>query len=743
MTTYALDSVKREGKRKMDAEKSIEHVSLDDILEAGVALPQAKTFYYQLQNILSQTGDSRLETWQRISNDLLSPTHPHALHQLMYYSTYETWDISTQGPPLAWFPTPKTAQYTNLGRVLEKYGKKLLGTLYQSPLQSFPAFQKYSVQHPEVYWSIVFEELSILFHRQPTCILDKSDHSQPGGRWLPGAMLNIAECCLSPKKNKTNDSYAVVWRDEENDDSPLISLSLLEFRAKVSWVANALDKLQLQRGDAIAIDMPMDCYAVMIYLAIILAGYVVVSIADSFVPREIEMRLRISKAKVIFTQDKIVRGGKVIALYSRVIDAHAPTAIVLPSNGKSVSVKLRSGDLAWNTFMSFADDLRRPDQYIAVKQPVYSYTNILFSSGTTGEPKAIPWTHATPLRCAGEAWAHLDIRQGDVISWPTNLGWMVGPLVLYSALLNGATIALYKGSPLGRGFGKFVQDAGVTILGTVPSIVKTWKKTGCMDSLDWSRVRHFATTGEASSLDDDLWLSGRNRYKPIFESCGGTELGSAFVGGCPLQPQAFAAFSTPSMSISFVILNDSGIPYPDDQPCIGELAIIPTMLGASTTLLNADHNAVYFKNMPLYNGMPLRRHGDLLERMVGGYYKAHGRADDTMNLGGIKTSAIEIEQVCNRAHERVLETAAISMPPPGGGPEQLIIISVLKDGPPINAESLKQAFASAIHSKLNPLFKVSSVAIVPDFPRTASNKIMRRSLRSQFGKAGSSSNSKL
>ncbi|KAJ7537812.1 hypothetical protein O6H91_11G022600 [Diphasiastrum complanatum] len=690
----ALDSVKREGKRKMDAEKSIEHVSLDDILEAGVALPQAKTFYYQLQNILSQTGDSRLETWQRISNDLLSPTHPHALHQLMYYSTYETWDISTQGPPLAWFPTPKTAQYTNLGRVLEKYGKKLLGTLYQSPLQSFPAFQKYSVQHPEVYWSIVFEELSILFHRQPTCILDKSDHSQPGGRWLPGAMLNIAECCLSPKKNKTNDSYAVVWRDEENDDSPLISLSLLEFRAKVSWVANALDKLQLQRGDAIAIDMPMDCYAVMIYLAIILAGYVVVSIADSFVPREIEMRLRISKAKVIFTQDKIVRGGKVIALYSRVIDAHAPTAIVLPSNGKSVSVKLRSGDLAWNTFMSFADDLRRSIHCCQTTCLfLYKYSLLIWNDRRT-EGYSMDSCH---------------------------------------------TIKMRRGS-----MGSFRhQDAGVTILGTVPSIVKTWKKTGCMDSLDWSRVRHFATTGEASSLDDDLWLSGRNRYKPIFESCGGTELGSAFVGGCPLQPQAFAAFSTPSMSISFVILNDSGIPYPDDQPCIGELAIIPTMLGASTTLLNADHNAVYFKNMPLYNGMPLRRHGDLLERMVGGYYKAHGRADDTMNLGGIKTSAIEIEQVCNRAHERVLETAAISMPPPGGGPEQLIIISVLKDGPPINAESLKQAFASAIHSKLNPLFKVSSVAIVPDFPRTASNKIMRRSLRSQFGKAGSSSNSKL
>jgi len=77
--------------------------------------------------------------------------------------------------------------------------------------------------------------------------------------------------------------------------------------------------------------------------------------------------------------------------------------------------------------------------------------------GVSGEPKAIPWTHHTPLRCAADAWAHLDVRRGDVICWPTNLGWMVGPMIVYSAFLNGATLALYNGSPLGRGFGKFIQ----------------------------------------------------------------------------------------------------------------------------------------------------------------------------------------------------------------------------------------------------------------------------------------------
>ncbi|KAJ7299898.1 hypothetical protein O6H91_Y121100 [Diphasiastrum complanatum] len=721
----------------MEVEKSIEDLLPGDIERAGLSPIDAANFYRQLGGIISEVGDSRPATWRRISKEMLLPVHPHSLHQLMYYSTYKHWDDSKYGPPPACFPTEESARESNLGRILEKYGPQLLGSSYRNPIESFPAFQKFSAEHPEVYWPIVFEDLNLFFHVQPNCILDKSDKSHPCGVWLPGAVLNVSECCLLPTKNK-NDTVAVIWRDEDNDNLPPATLTLAELRLKVNRVANALDGLGLQRGDAIAIDMPMDVFAVIIYLAIILAGYVVVSIADSFVSNEIATRIRISKAKCIFTQDNIVRGGKVIPLYSRVVDANAPQIVVLPSNGKHIVVDLRNGDMAWESFLSLADKLSIPDEYVAVKQAIEAHTNILFSSGTTGEPKAIPWTQATPIRCAGDAWAHYDIRPGDVFAWPTNLGWMMGPLLIFASLLNGATIALYKGLPLGRSFGKFVQDAGVTVLGTVPSMVKTWKKSSCMDFLDWSRIRHFGTTGEASSLDDDLWLSGQAGYKPVYESCGGTELGSAFVQGCPLQPQAYATFSTPCMTTSFVILDESRRAYPDDQPCHGELALLPAMLGASNNLLNADHDAVYFKGMPAHNGVILRRHGDLFERTVGGFYKAQGRSDDTMNLGGIKISAVEIERVCNTAHHSVLETAAIGVPPDDGGPEHLVMVVVLKDEQLVDTAVLKKSFSSAIHSRLNPLFKVSSVVIVPDFPRTASNKVMRRVLRSNLRKLGNS-----
>lgn len=135
----------------------------------------------------------------------------------------------------------------------------------------------------------------------------------------------------------------------------------------------------------------------------------------------------------------------------------------------------------------------------------------------------------------------------------------------------------------------------------------------------------FASTGEASNVDDDLWLSSRVYYKPIIECCGGTELSSSYIMGSLLQPQVFGAFSSATMSTGFVILDEDGRPYvrelysilniffesvviltivicfqPDDQACVGEIGLFPTQMGATDRLLNADHEKVYFEGMPMY-----------------------------------------------------------------------------------------------------------------------------------------------
>lgn len=578
----------------------------------------------------------------------------------------------------------------------------------------------------------MLKELSIKFVKEPTPILDASDKSKKGGTWFPGAVLNIAECCLLPwsSQNKTDDSTAIVWRDEGFDDYPVNRMSLKELRTQVMTVANALDTM-FQKGDRIAIDMPMTCNAVIVYLAIILGGFVVVGIADSFAPQEIATRMRVAKAKAIFTQDFIIRGGKKFPLYSRVMEGTSSKAIVIPATGDCLGVALRNGDMSWKDFLSRAAG--RSSIYSPVYQSADTLINILFSSGTTGEPKAIPWTQLCPIRCGADTWAHLDVRPKDIGLWPTNLGWVMGPIQLFSCFLNGATLALYHGSPLGRRFCKFVQDARVSVLGSVPSLVKSWKAGNLTEGLDWTKIRVLATTGEASDIDDNLWLSSRTCYKPIVECCGGTELASSYIQGSLLQPQAFGAFSGASMSTGFVILDEQGNPYPDDLPCSGEVGLFPLYFGATNRLLNADHDKVYFDGMPIYRGRQLRRHGDIIQRTVGDYYIVQGRADDTMNLGGIKTSSVEIERVCNGADEGLLETAAVSIKPSGGGPEQLAILAVLKDrSTSYDANILKSKFQRAIQRNLNPLFRVSYVKVVPEFPRTASNKLLRRVLRDQL-----------
>ncbi|KAB1996677.1 hypothetical protein ERO13_D13G216800v2 [Gossypium hirsutum] len=721
--------------------KTINEVGIDDLYRAGggiLTIDEAKHIHQIIKQAISKAKRSRLsaaEVWKEVvGKKVLKPNHPHSLHQRVYYSVYADWDTSINGPPLYWFPSLQDSKLTNLGKIMEIHGPKLLGTSYKDPIASFNLFREYTVRHPEVYWSIILKELSVTFHEPPKCILDTTDKSRPGGTWLPGSVLNIAECCLLPSihPRKEDDSCAIVWRDEgDDDDSDVNRITLKQLREQVILVANALDRT-FTKGDAIAIDMPMTVNAVIIYLAIILAGCVVVSIADSFAAKEIATRLRVSKAKAIFTQDFIVRGGRKFPLYSRVVEASPHKVIVLPVSGRNVGVQLREQDISWKDFLAYDNQHQRPNHFTPAYLPVDSMINILFSSGTTGEPKAIPWTQLSPIRSTAEGWAHINVGVGDVYCWPTNLGWVMGPILLFSCFLTGATLALYHGSPLGRGFGKFVQDAGVTVLGTVPSLVKTWKNTDCIKGLDWTKIKSFASTGETSNVDDDLWLSSKSYYKPIIECCGGTELASSYIQASPFQPQAFGAFSTASMTTGLVILDEHGVPYPDDKACVGEVGLFPLYLGATDRLLNADHNDVYFKGMPTFKGMRLRRHGDILKRTVGGYIVVQGRADDTMNLGGIKTSSVEIERVCDRADESILETAAVSVAPPDGGPELLVIFVVLKKGFNQQPEKLKTIFSKAIQTNLNPLFKVSNVKIIPEFPRTASNKLLRRVLRDQI-----------
>jgi acetyl-CoA synthetase len=276
-------------------------------------------------------------------------------------------------------------------------------------------------------------------------------------------------------------------------------------------------------------------------------------------------------------------------------------------------------------------------------------------------------------------------------------------------------------------FGKFIQDAGVTMLGVVPSIVSQWKNSRCMEAFDWSAIRCFSSTGEVSNPQEMEYLMALGKNKPVIEYCGGTEIGGGYVTGTMIQPNIPGTFSSQALGGEFVLLDEH------NKLCKqGEVFLIPPILGLSNSLLNRDHFEVYYKDTPAYQGQLLRRHGDELELLGNGYYKAHGRVDDAMNLGGIKVSSVQIEAVINTL-DFIKESAAVAVSPPGGGPSELVIYFTEKENSLGLAEKQK-AIKNQIRSELNPLFKVKEALPLEALPRTASGKLMRRNLRSMYEK---------
>ncbi|MBI4161080.1 MAG: AMP-binding protein, partial [Acidobacteria bacterium] len=635
------------------------------------------------------TGEPPERVWSRLSRSVLEPAVPFPAHLLLHRAVFRNWD-SSQGPPPAWIPTPEEIRDSNLRRFCAAYGI--------DPIESL---HSWSVRDRERFWACVIDALGIPFRTPPARILDPGGGAE-SARWLPGARLNIADACFRAGPGET----AVVFQAEEG---PAGRLTYAELDRLSNRVANSLPGIGIHRGDAFAIAMPMTAEAVAAYLGIVKAGCAVISIADSFAADEITIRLRIGRARAVLTQDVIRRAGKSLPMYAKVVEAGAETAIVIPAGGR-LETPLRPADREWTRFLA------AEERFDPVECGPDEVINVLFSSGTTGDPKAIPWTHATPIKCAMDALLHHDLRPGEAVVWPTNLGWMMGPWLIFATLINRATVGLYYGAPNTPGFCRFVQDAGVRMLGVVPSLVQAWRGGGMVEGLDWSRIRLFSSTGEASNPEDMLWLMARARYRPVIEYCGGTEIGGGYITGSVARPASPATFSTPAFGLDLHILDEDGRPAEN-----GELFLVPPSIGLSTSLLNRDHHEAYHAGTPRGPaGEILRRHGDQMERLPGGFFRAHGRADDTMNLGGIKVSSAEIERTVSRV-EGVRETAAVAWDPPGGGPSRLVIYAVPAAGRRPDREGLKRSMQEAIRSRLNPLFRVHDVVVVDELPRTASN----------------------
>ncbi len=599
---------------------------------------------------------------------------------------------------MIWKPTKNSINNSNIGKLMQ-----------QHKFTSYTSLWEWSVKNKEDFWEETIKALNIIQHKKYTEILNV-DTGVENAKWLYKATLNIVDSCFQ----NSDDANVLVY---QQPNKSICKVTQKELKKLVNKIANSFKFLDVTQGDTIAINLPMTLECVAIYLAALKAGVKVATIVDSFSSEEIKIRLNLTKPKVVFTQDFIVRAGKEYPLYYKNVAANATKIVVV--NTKNTSLDKRDEDVFWSDFLS------ENTVFESVKQSAQETITILFSSGTTGAPKAILWNATTAIKAASDGFYHQNIQKKDVVCWPTNLGWMMGPWLIFATLINKATIGLFYDAPLSKEFGAFVQNAKVTMLGVIPSIVKHWKNTACMETFNWNAIKCFSSTGEVSNPTDMGYLMQLAANKPIIEYCGGTEIGGGYVTSTVVQNNYASTFSAKALGTDFVILDDK-----NKQTTKGEVFIIPPIMGLSTELLNKNHHDIYYKDTPKYKEV-LRRHGDELEVLENGYFKILGRVDDAMNLGGIKVSATQIEEVLNSLNF-IEECAAIAVSEKEGGPSKLVVFYVAKNQVIKNEQERIVQAQQLIKREINPLFKVADLVKIEALPRTASNKVMRRKLRDSY-----------
>lgn len=681
-------------------------VEARELQTCGLAPETAERLAHQATSILQRhrpapdRPQAQDAAWEEL-RDLLAAAPrgscPFEAHLLLHQAAFEG-RRTADGPPPTWRPSPSVIERTNLSAVMRERGAS-----------DYAAFHRWTTREREAFWELVIRRLRIRFQTPPRRTLDPPvDAERP--RWLPGARLNIADTCFQADPARTAILYGL------ESEPGLARTTYGQLERLTNRVASGLDRLGLGPRDGVALYMPMTPESVAAYLGVIRSGRTVVGIADASAPPELDRRLRLGGARLVVTVDSYVRDGKPQSIYPKVVEANAPRAVVLPAPGQArPQAALRPGDLSWTDFLGPSES------YPSVPRDPLDATNILFSSGTTKDPKAIPWNHTTPIKSMMDAHFHHDVHADDVLAWPTSFGWMMGPWLTYASLTHGAAMALFNGAPTQREFGRFVADAGVTLLGVVPKLVRTWRLRRTMEGLDWSRIRLFSSTAEPSDPEDMLYLMHLSGYQPIIEYCGGTEIGGGYITGTLLQPASPGTFSTPSLGLDFQILDEAG--RPADR---GEVGLVPPSLGLSLDLLNYDHHKEYFEGFPKGpSGESLRRHGDQLERLGRGFFRHHGRMDDVINLNGVKTSAEELRHVLR--HELVLDCKPVAVDVEGRGQHRLVVYAVPRDRGQVESDPLRQRlladFPRAIKERLNPLLAhVHDVVLVPELAQAGPGK---------------------
>lgn len=593
-------------------------------------------------------------------------------------------------------------------------------------LPDFDALYARAAADPDWFWDQMFKWFDYRFTRPYSRVRDDSD-GKPWMHWCIDGETNVALNCLDRRRGTPEyDHPAIVW---EGEDGERIDWTYADLDRETCRFAAGLQSLGLGRNDVIGMYLPNVPQAAVALLAVAKIGAIVLPMFSGFGEDAILSRLEHSGARAVITIDGSPRRGKVVAA-KPILDqalANAPDVehvIVLQRTG--IDVDWKAGRDHW--WHDLTDG--QPDDVPTVSCGADDPFLLVYTSGTTGKPKGVVHTHSGfPMKACADLGLMMDFKAGDRILWMSDMGWLVGPLLVFGPLLMGGTVVLVEGAPdypQADRMWSLVERHRVSYLGVAPTVVRAAMVHGTelLDGKDLSSLRVFASTGEAWNPDGWIWLNrevGKGRL-PIMNYSGGTEM-LGILGCSMLHPQKPCSFSVRLPGTGADIVDPDGNSVPAGE--VGELVMRTPPLGLTQGLWQDRERYLdgYWNVIP-----DLWFHGDFASRDEDGLMYVHGRSDDTMKIAGKRTGPSEIEDLVI-ATGTVKEVAAIGIKDPVKG-QAVACVVVPRDG--LDEDDVFDQVTDAIVRGLGGAYRPKDLVAVEDLPKTRNMKVMRRVIRAVY-----------
>jgi acetyl-CoA synthetase len=578
----------------------------------------------------------------------------------------------------------------------------------------------------------VFRFCDVRFYRRYDRMLDLS-RGQPWARWCVGGTTNIVLNCIDRHRGTPVwDQTFLVWEGEDRREQR--KLTYRELDREVGRLAQALRGLGIGRGDVVAIYMPNLPETFIAFFAILKLGAIVMPLFSGFGPSPIQSRLNHGAAKAVITANGTWRRGVPAPLKS-VLDLaldSAPTVrhvVVIGRDNLAIETPMRDGRDHWWQDVVAGNDGAIATAEMQAEDPAI----LLYTSGTTGEPKGCVWTQIGFIgsMVTRDIIICGDFKPSDRFFFLSDMGWMVGAMCACIPSFAGASLLIAEGTPdfpdTGR-FWRLIQDHGVSYLGVSPTIIRSLMRYGPeeVERYDLSSLRITASGGEAWTAAPWLWFFEHvcKSSIPIINISGGTEVGGCIFTGTPNHPMNPGSFSRPALGVGADIVDADGNRLPPGE--VGELVLRHSSIGLTKSLWKAD--ARYIENY--WSTLPdLWLHGDFAMRGHDGLYYILGRSDDTIKISGKRTGPAELEGILIETG-MVSEAAVFGIPHPVKG-SAIVCACVPMPGVDVEAGVADQ-LSAAIVTGMGASYRPERIIFVDDLPRTRNLKIMRRVLRAVF-----------